>query len=172
MASLTVKQRRFVKHYVATGNGTEAALSAYDTTDPGTAHAIASENLRKPAIQQAVAELLEAGGLSDRKLFELHASYLALAYSDDPQEKALGLRALDMAYKLTGAYAPDRHRIEVDSLLAEMSNEELDRFITSGDWPSRLVRQRRWLAPLPQFETQRRGEATTQTTADANDPDF
>jgi hypothetical protein len=50
--------------------------------------------------------------LSDRRLAEIHAHYLGLHRSDDPQEKALGLRALDMAYKLKGAYAPERHRIE------------------------------------------------------------
>jgi hypothetical protein len=106
--SLTIKQRRFVRTYVETGNGTQAAVIAYDTDDPHTAHSIASENLRKPAIQVAVAELLDANGLSDRKLAELHAHYLGLAYSDDVQEKALGLKALDMAYKLKGAYrSPD-----------------------------------------------------------------
>ena len=102
---LTVKQRRFLKSYVETGNGTRAALDAYGTADPQTAHAIAAENLRKPAIQAAVAELLDANGLSDRKLAEIHAHYLALYQSDDPSEKALGLKALDMAYKLKGAYA-------------------------------------------------------------------
>src|SRR5206468_1205189 len=127
MADLTVKQRRFVKHYLTTGNGTEAALAAYDTADPGTAHAIASENLQNPAIQHAVTELLEAGGLSDGKLFELHARYLALAYSHDPHEKALGLRALDMAYKLKGAYAADRHVVlNVNELLDQMNDAELD----------------------------------------------
>jgi hypothetical protein len=109
---LTVKQRRFVRAYVETGNGTEAALAAYDTTDPSTAHAIATENLGKPTVQAAVGELLDKGGLSDGKLAEIHARYLALHDSDDPQEKALALRALDMAYRLKGAYAPERHRLE------------------------------------------------------------
>jgi hypothetical protein len=46
---LTVKQRRFVRHYLETGNGTQAALIA---SNPNTAHAIACENLQKAAIQQ------------------------------------------------------------------------------------------------------------------------
>ncbi len=121
--SLTIKQRRFVRAYVQSGNGTEAALAAYHTTDPSTAHAIATENLQKPAIQEAVTELLDEGGLSNEKLAELHAHYLALYRSDDPQEKALGLRALDMAYKLKGAYAPERHRIETQPMI---STEQLE----------------------------------------------
>ena len=107
-----MKQRRFVAAYVRSGNGTQAALAAYDTDDPGTAHAIASENLRKPAIQGAVSELLDAEGLSDEKLLAIHAHYLSLCTSTDSQLKALGLKALDMAYKLKGAYAPEQHRIE------------------------------------------------------------
>src|SRR5262245_46220625 len=104
--SLSLKQRRFVGEYVRCGNGTQAALAVYDTNDPRTAHAIASENLRKPAIQGAVSELLAAVGLSDEHLLGIHVHYLSLAESTDPRLKALGLKALDMAYKLKGAYAP------------------------------------------------------------------
>ena len=35
--TLTIKQRRFVKGYVETGNGTEAAMRTYDTEDRRTA---------------------------------------------------------------------------------------------------------------------------------------
>jgi len=101
---LTVKQRKFVKEYAASGNGTRAALAAYDTTDPHTAEVIASENLRKPGVQAAVDELLDAQGLSDAELLAVHARFLALHRSEDPQEKALALKALDMAYRLKGAY--------------------------------------------------------------------
>jgi len=46
--ALTVKQRRLVKHYLETGNGTEAAMVAYDVADRNTARSIGTENLRKP----------------------------------------------------------------------------------------------------------------------------
>jgi hypothetical protein len=118
-SALSVKQRRFVAAYVSSGNGTQAALAAYDTDDPRTAHAIASENLRKPAIQDAVGELLEAEGLSDEKLLAIHAHYLGLCASENPRLKAIGLKALDMAYRLKGAYAPERHRIEAEHVPAE-----------------------------------------------------
>src|SRR5262245_35772408 len=106
---LTVKQRKFVRSYVETGNGTQAALQAYETDDPRTAHAIAAENLQKPAVQQAVADLLDQGGLSDRKLAEVHAHLLGLYQSPDPREKMIALRALHMAYQLKGSYAANRH---------------------------------------------------------------
>lgn len=50
MEDLTKKQADFVKEYLDSGNGTQAALKAYDTEDPNTAGVIAHENLRKPKI--------------------------------------------------------------------------------------------------------------------------
>jgi hypothetical protein len=105
--------------------GTQAALAAYDTDDTGTAHAIASENLRKPAIQAAVAELLDAGGLSDEKLLAIHAHYLGLCASENPRMKAIGLKPLDMAYRLKGAYAPERHRIESEPHIPAEALEQM-----------------------------------------------
>lgn len=62
MRKLTPKQRRFVKYYLETDNATQAVIKAgYDLgskhggDDPNnTARAIGSENLAKPAIQQAI----------------------------------------------------------------------------------------------------------------------
>lgn len=69
---LTKKQKGFVKDYVETGNGTQAALKNYDTEDENTAAAIASENLTKPKIEQAVTEALSDTLLNDShvKLFK------------------------------------------------------------------------------------------------------
>jgi hypothetical protein len=98
-----------------------------------------------------VVELLDAGGLSDEKLLAIHANYLGLCISENPQLKALGLKALDMAYKLKGAYAPERHRIEavppvpVDALeqmtrvLREMHEVEAEAEGTSRVPPETLV---------------------------------
>lgn len=51
---LTKKQRGFVKDYLDTGNGTQAALKNYDTIDYNVANVIAVENLQKPTIRQAL----------------------------------------------------------------------------------------------------------------------
>ena len=132
-----MKQRRFVAEYARSGNGTQAALVAYDTADPHTAHSIASENLRKPAIQDAVAELLDAEGLSDDKLLAIHAHYLGLCTSDNPRLKAIGLKALDMAYRLKGAYAPERHRIEAAPQIDAQALEHIASVLREVDAPDR-----------------------------------
>lgn len=51
---LTKKQKGFVKDYVETENGTQAALKNYDTNDYKTASVIAAENLDKPSIRVAI----------------------------------------------------------------------------------------------------------------------
>jgi hypothetical protein len=66
---LTLKQRRFIKFYLKSGNGTEAALKAYDTTDRVTAATIGSENLRK--LREPVKMLMESKGLGLGRLLEV-----------------------------------------------------------------------------------------------------
>jgi hypothetical protein len=54
---LTKKQADFVREYVRTGNGTQAALKAYDIESPqphSVASVIAAENLVKPSVAQAI----------------------------------------------------------------------------------------------------------------------
>lgn len=74
---LTPKQKTFVKGYLETGNGTEAALKAYDIQSPNAenvAHSIASENLRKPAIQSAIHEALPDDLLAKKHLSLLNTT--------------------------------------------------------------------------------------------------
>lgn len=55
---ITTKQEKFAQEYIANqGNGTQAALTVYDTTDPHTACAIATENLSKPVVVDAIESL-------------------------------------------------------------------------------------------------------------------
>ena len=55
---LTIKQKKFAKHYAATGNGSKSAKAAGYSAK--TADSIAYEILRKPEIKQAVHEALES----------------------------------------------------------------------------------------------------------------
>jgi|ERR1700719_2735410 len=65
---LTLKEGTFWKLYFAYGNGTKAALEAYDTNNYATASVIASENFRKHKnIRQAY---MESKGISLGKLVE------------------------------------------------------------------------------------------------------
>lgn len=58
MADLTDKQAAFVDHYVMTWNATEAARRAGYGGDDTSLASIGWENLRKPAIQEAIAQVI------------------------------------------------------------------------------------------------------------------
>ena len=51
---LTLRQKKFVKFYVESGNGTEAAIKAGYSEN--CASVIASENLKKPKVERAIKE--------------------------------------------------------------------------------------------------------------------
>lgn len=65
---LTLKQRRWIKVLIATGEPTEAAFQAYDCKDRLVARNIASENMAKLGIQ--LNDLMEAMGLTLEKDIE------------------------------------------------------------------------------------------------------
>jgi len=61
---LTLKQAKFTKEYLKSGNATEAAAKAYDVKNRNTANSIATENLAKPAIKEAVMSAAEKLGIN------------------------------------------------------------------------------------------------------------
>lgn len=69
---LTPKQKQFADGLIATGNGTQSALQAYDTTDPMVAAGIAKDNCRKPQIIRYISDRCQAANLTiDRVLGRL-----------------------------------------------------------------------------------------------------
>jgi L-serine deaminase len=66
---LTLKQRKWIKEYIKTGNATEAAVRVYDVADRDSARAIGSENLAKLAFN----DLMEEMGLTDVALVNVGA---------------------------------------------------------------------------------------------------
>lgn len=95
---LTAKQTKFVKEYVANdGNGTKAALAAYDTTDENTAHAIASQNLQKLTVAEAIEVGMAEQGITMDKALKPIATALN---SNDMDTQFKGS---DRFFKLVGA---------------------------------------------------------------------
>jgi hypothetical protein len=114
---LTLKQQRFVLQYLASnGNASEAARQAgYKASQPAVQ---GCENLRKPKIRAALADLLPLNGITDElillRLFEglqatkRHTKYDEKrghwCYSRRETDHATRLHAADLAMKLKGAY--------------------------------------------------------------------
>ena len=90
---LTRKQETFVDEYVSNGeNGTQAVLKAYDVANSITAKSMASENLAKPYISEAiearrckVREALEMALIRTHALSAVVDAAMLDIKSDDPR---------------------------------------------------------------------------------------
>lgn len=103
---LTKKEKGFVKDFIDTGSGTKAALNNYDTEDENVAASIASQNLRKLKIQNAIHE-----AIPDELLAEKHLALLN-KIDDKGEIDVVAVKAgLDMGYKIKGSYAPEKKDI-------------------------------------------------------------
>lgn len=122
MTKLTLKQKLFCQAYVETlGNATEAVIKAgYDVRNKDghpnriIAKSIASENLTKPYICEYIKELLEKSGLNDKNV-GLQLNFLINQFND----LSVKARAIEIYYKTTGAYAPEKYEIKNQSLFSE-----------------------------------------------------
>lgn len=92
---LTPKQSKFLQLWLETGNGTQSAMKAYDTTDLKSASVIATENLAK--LRNPMKFYLEHHGIGINKLL-------------DVVEGALKAQKTD----ITGDVHPD-HRIRLEA---------------------------------------------------------
>ena len=108
---LSKKAKGFVRDVVEGATGVQAALNNYDTDKYNVANAIASENLTKPAIIDAI-----DAALTDELIAKKH---LDLLNDNDGNIKAKGV---DMAYKVKGKYAAEKSiRVNVD--INELQNQ-------------------------------------------------
>jgi hypothetical protein len=142
---LTLKQEIFCQTWVdTTGNGTHAALSAFDienkelldiSPDKRTdeekilcdiAYKIASsmgtEYLRKPSIIKRIDEILESRGFNDDAVKREHFKLLAGAKDE------VRMRAIDSYYKLKGKIV-DKSEIKHNVNVIKMDESILDKYV-------------------------------------------
>ena len=123
---LTLKQTKFIKEYINNGgNGTQAALQTYDTEDPDTAHAISTENLQKPSIQQVVEEALRKNGLTPDTITD-NLKHYAASRAEKVSADA-SIKANIELLKLWGAYPGSKHtqlNVNLKGDLAKMKYQE------------------------------------------------
>lgn len=124
---LTLKQKKFVEVTAKTLNATEGARQAYNlggkggTSNETTVRTIASENLTKPNIAEAIETLLK----EDKTSVEMiHKRNMAQNNSIPASNQAV-----EMYYKLNGSYAPERsvnlniNLDNVDEHIKDLTNE-------------------------------------------------
>jgi len=132
---LKLKQKAFIAEYVKNGgNGVQAALKVYDTSDYNTANQIARDNLQKPTIWREIAKAAEKVGLHvEDALRTVKEGIRAEDPKGNPQWGAR-LRASDMTLKLADAYPRDKqvshhhhhlHQTMIQEFSEKYSFEEL-----------------------------------------------
>ncbi len=134
---LTERQQRFVKEYTDCGNGAEAARRAGYSEDNARNQAV--ENLAKPNIQAAIAELMDEAGITKKELLKVLKEGLAATKpyfnqkgEGEPEEKAYDdfvtrHKYLDTALKLRDMFPADRHELITKVLSDDEKEERLTR---------------------------------------------
>lgn len=143
MDTLTRKEKKFVKEYVKNeGNGTQAALKAYDTKSQNAAAVIASRELRKDKVQSAIQEALpdellaqihREGLFATKTIFKNNNSTGEIEAVAEEADFAVRHKYLDSAYKIKGAYAPEKHANVNVNIEAEPGDIDLDALITNAE---------------------------------------
>lgn len=103
----SLKQQIFVNEYIKTGNGTQAALKAYETTDYMTANAIAVENLQKPLVQSLVHKQITEKFRGIEEIIEVLVNDLR---SDNVPAR---LKSAELLGKYLGMYDKDKNNADI-----------------------------------------------------------
>lgn len=101
MPELTPKQSAFIREYMANGgNGTKAAQVAYDTNSYNSAQSIASQNLDKPVITEALIKTMRRAGVTDEMIVKPVIEALTAVNADGTPNLDLQLKGHDRVMKM------------------------------------------------------------------------
>ncbi|MBI5749542.1 MAG: terminase small subunit [Nitrospinae bacterium] len=104
LEKLTDKERRFAVEVVKGRTATQAALNSFDVSSMNSAKVIGSQLMQKPDVKMAIDDLMEYHGLTRSYRIQRLKEHV------DHQDPVVSLKALDMGFKLTGEYAPEKHQ--------------------------------------------------------------
>lgn len=126
---LSLKQKKFIAEYVKTGNGTQSIKKVYNVKNDLTARVMASENLTKPNVAIAIAE-----ALPDELLRERHLELLNKRDIMGDVEVIAVSKGLDMAYKIKGAYAPEKTlNMNLNFTISDEDKKRLDDILNDNE---------------------------------------
>ncbi len=136
MRKPSLKNKRFVKKFLETGNQTEAYVQVYGTKDRKMAGAMATHMMKRPVVQNYLQELLDEHGLSDDKIAHrlskiVNAGTRRAALRDTTPQTAL--EAIKFAAKLKDIVPAQRVEQKTATLnldLNSKSEEELQQTLS------------------------------------------
>lgn len=103
LEALTEKEQRFALEVAKGRTQTQAALSTFEVSSMESAKVIGSQLMAKPAVKQAIEDLLEHHGLSRSYRVQRLRQHV------DHADPSVSLKALDMTFKLDASYPPTKN---------------------------------------------------------------
>lgn len=121
---LTIKERKFVKELVRTGNATAAVMKAYDPKKKQTAHQMAHQLKNKPKIKAAILTALDKNDLTPDSVIESLKTNIVTGAGVDAKASDSN-RAIDIYLKLVGAYDDPEYSKTSKETLKKLEHDEL-----------------------------------------------
>ena len=133
----TIKERKFVKEYLKSGNATDAAAKVYDVTSRESAGVIGAQNLGKLRFT----DVLSKAGVTDEKLAQVLDEGLRSTKRDKDElvpDRAVRHRYLETGLKMRGHSQDNAITINVQSNVLNLPVKEaltppIDKPIVSKD---------------------------------------
>lgn len=125
---LTVKQKKFCDEYIRSGGrASHSARFAGYKGNPATIGAIATENLKKPLIQEYLAKRMDKASEKRLDLIGKAVERLEKIVNDDMEETNNVLKAVDIIFKIAGKYTEEQIKISKEKLELEKQRFEFEK---------------------------------------------
>jgi phage terminase small subunit len=109
----TLKQKKFIKSYLETGNATQAVIDAgYNSETREKARSTASSIKNASIVKKTIEKVLDEEGLSDEKLAGTLHSIIDKGAKSDRITASDSLRGIEMSYRLKDRFPAERKQIE------------------------------------------------------------
>lgn len=116
----TLKQQEWLRQTVITKNPTEAARMVYDVKDGHNASVIASENLAKPYLREALNDMLKEYGLVLQDTIKEHKWVIS-----QKKDIATKLKGIQEHYEILGLHPKKKEEDEHQSNIAIIISRDL-----------------------------------------------
>jgi hypothetical protein len=120
MEKLTEKERVFVLNLAEGKTATDSALAAYDCGSRDVAKTLGCRMAKDPDVELALSDLMAQEAIPRRRRIRRLRDLI------ESKDLSAVSRGLDMSWKLDGAYAAEKHILEVDYKALIMEVKQLD----------------------------------------------
>lgn len=123
----TLKQKKFVKEYLKSGNKRQSAKIAYQTDSNEYADRLSKMNSHSKIVRAYMQKLLDQHGMSDEKIAETLTLLREAGTTPKALKRAtpeLALKAIQEAIKLKDLYPAEKKEIKQQTMRMDLDNKD------------------------------------------------